>query len=238
MPPRSGADVRMERHGTGDMTLLELLTLLKKHLKLVIALPVACVVVMALYSTLFMQDTYTATTDMYVLASSQGEGTSQALSSDLTASQMLTNDVASLLKSDRVMSGAAKDLYLENLNDYDISVTSETTTRVISLSVTGPEAQGAANVANALAGNVSQVAQDVMDVESVNVIDEAPVPTEPSGPNRKLYVAVAALGGLFVAVAIVVVMDMLNTRVRGVDDLEQLLELPVIGRIPEFKERR
>lgn len=217
------------------MTLLELLTLLRKHLKLVVMLPVACMVVMGLVSVLMMSDTYTATTDMYVLASSSDGETSSALSSDLSASQMLTNDVATLLQSDRVMGDAADQLGLKNLKGYDITVSSETTTRVITLQVTGHDPQGAANVANALAECVSDVAQQVMNVESVNVIDEAPTPDAPSGPNRVLYVAVAAMAGLFAAVAIVVLMDVVDTRVRSAEDVEELLGLPVIGRIPEMK---
>lgn len=217
------------------MTLLELLTLLRKHLKLVIMLPIVCTVAMGLASVLMMNDTYTATTDMYVLASSEGSNSSSALSSDLSASQMLTNDVATLLQSDRVMSDAADQLGLPNLRGYDITVTSESTTRVITLQVTSSDAQGSANVANALADCVSNVAQEVMNVESVNVIDEAPTPEAPSGPNRMLYVAVAAMAGLFAAVAIVVLMDVIDTRVRSAEDVEELLELPVIGRIPEMK---
>lgn len=217
------------------MTLLELLTLLRKHLKLVIMLPIVCMVAMGLASVLMMNDTYTATTDMYVLASSEESNSSSALSSDLSASQMLTNDVATLLQSDRVMSDAAEQLGLPNLRGYDITVTSESTTRVITLQVTSSDAQGSANVANALADCVSNVAQEVMNVESVNVIDEAPTPEAPSGPNRMLYVAVAAMAGLFAAVAIVVLMDVIDTRVRSAEDVEELLELPVIGRIPEMK---
>lgn len=217
------------------MTLLELLTLLRKHLKLVIMLPIVCMVAMGLASVLMMNDTYTATTDMYVLASSEGSNSSSALSNDLSASQMLTNDVATLLQSDRVTSDAADQLGLPNLSGYDITVTSESTTRVITLQVTSSDAQGSANVANALADCVSNVAQEVMNVESVNVIDEAPTPEAPSGPNRMLYVAVAAMAGLFAAVAIVVLMDVIDTRVRSAEDVEELLELPVIGRIPEMK---
>lgn len=216
------------------MTLLELLTLLRKHLKLVIMLPIVCMVAMGLASVLMMNDTYTATTDMYVLASSENT-TSSGLSSDLSASQMLTNDVATLLQSDRVMTDAADQLGLPNLRGYDITVTSESTTRVITLQVTSSDAQGSANVANALADCVSNVAQEVMNVESVNVIDEAPTPEAPSGPNRMLYVAVAAMAGLFAAVAIVVLMDVIDTRVRSAEDVEELLELPVIGRIPQMK---
>lgn len=216
------------------MTLLELLQLLRKHLKIVVLLPIACALVMALASVLVMRNTYTAQTDMYVLASSEGES-GGALSSDLSASQMLTNDVAQLLKSDRVMSDAAEELGLPNLNAYDITVSSESTTRVITLSVTGADARGAANVANALAKNVSQVAREVMNVQSVNVIDEAPVPEAPSGPNRPLYIAVAFMAGLFLAVVIVVVLDLVDTRVRTSEQVEELLGVPVIGRIPEMK---
>ncbi len=198
-------------------------------------LPIVCMVAMGLASVLMMNDTYTATTDMYVLASSEGSNSSSALSSDLSASQMLTNDVATLLQSDRVMTDAADQLGLPNLRGYDITVTSESTTRVITLQVTSSDAQGSANVANALADCVSNVAQEVMNVESVNVIDEAPTPEAPSGPNRMLYVAVAAMAGLFAAVAIVVLMDVIDTRVRSAEDVEELLELPVIGRIPEMK---
>ena len=107
--------------------------------------------------------------------------------------------------------------------------------RVISLTVTGEDAASTAIIANELAKNVSSVAQSIMDVQSVNVIDEAITPTSPSGPNRLMYTAVAFLAGLFVAIAIVVLMDMLNTRVRGVEDVEELLGIPVIGRIPSMK---
>ena len=192
------------------MTLLELFQLLKKHLKLVIALPVVCAIAMGVVSFTMMDNTYTATTSMYILAKTDGGQTSYY--NDLSASQMLSNDIATLLDSDSVKSGAAKELGLSSLADYKVSVTSETTTRVISLSVTGASPDGAAAVANAMANSVSTVAQDVDAAQAVNVIDKAKVPAQPSGPNRKLYIAVAALAGLFVAVAIVVLLDMLNTR--------------------------
>lgn len=216
------------------MTLLELLKLMRKHLKLVIALPIVCAIAMGLVSFLFMPKTYTASTSMYVLVQSDKESVS--MSTDLSASQMITNDVANLITSDRVTRDTATALQMNSLNDYDIEVQSETTTRVLTLSVTGQDAQSTAIIANELAKNVSTVAQEVMNVQSVNVIDEAITPESPSGPNRMMYTAVAFLAGLFLAVAIVVLMDVLNTKVRGAEDVEELLGVPVIGRIPAMKE--
>ena len=217
------------------MTLLELLHLLRKHLRLVVLLPVACALVMGIYSYLFMRNTYTASTSMYVLALNQDATASTSLSTDLSASQMISNDVSTLLTSDRALAETAEDLALEDLDDYDVSVTSETTSRVIGLTVTGPDPQTAADVANHLVANVSGIAQEVMSIESVNPIDQATAPEAPSGPNRPLYVAVALMAGLFLAVAIVVVEDMLDTKVRGQEEVEELLGIPVIGRIPAMR---
>lgn len=216
------------------MTLLELLHLLRKHLKFVIALPLACMLAVGAYSYVAMPNTYSATVSMYVLVK-QENANSNSLSSDLSASQMVTNDVATLLKSDRVVNETASALGLDSLKAYKTSITSSTTSRVLSLEVTGPDAEMAANVANKMADEVSSVAHDVMNVDSVNVVDSAKVPTAPSGPKRPLFMAIGLLGGLFMAVAIVVVSDMLNTKVRDEEELEELLGLPVIGRIPAVK---
>lgn len=216
------------------MTLLDLFHLLRKHLKLVILLPLACMLAAGVYSFVVMPNTYSATVSMYVLVQ-QDNANSSSLTSDLSASQMVTNDVATLLKSDRVVNETASSLGLENLKAYKTAITSSTTSRVLSLEVTGPDAQMAANIANKMADEVSTVAHDVMNVDSVNVVDSAKVPTAPSGPKRPLYMAVGLLGGLFVAVAIVVVEDMLNTKVRDQEELEELLGVPVIGRIPAMK---
>ena len=214
------------------MALLELFQLLKKHLKLVITLPVVCAIVMGIASFAMMDNTYTATTSMYILAKTDG---GQMSYNDLSASQMLSNDIATLLDSDSVKSGAAKDLGLSDLDDYKIAVSSETTTRVITLSVTGTDAKETAQVARAMANSVSTVAQNVGAAQSINVVDEAKTPESPSGPKRLLYVAVAFLAGIFIAVAYVVLADMLNTRIRGAEEAEELLGIPVVGRIPAMK---
>lgn len=216
------------------MTLLELFRLLKKHLRLVILLPVVCALVVGLYSVFFVRNTYTATASMYVLA--QGESSSSTnLYSDLNASQMLTNDVAKLLKSDRIVNQVGSEVGVEELKGYKVDVTSETTSRVITLSVTGSDPQTAADIVNKMIKDVSDVARSVMSIRSVNPINQAQAPISPSGPNRLLYTAVAFLVGLFAAIVIVVVADMLNTRVRGPEDLEELIDVPVIGRIPTIE---
>lgn len=216
------------------MTLLELFKLLQKHLAMVIVLPVVLALATAGVSWGLMQNQYTATVSVYVLSSSSSEQNT-IQNSDLSASQLIANDIAELANSDIVAERTAEELGMTSLAGYDISVNSSTTTRVIEISVESGEPQAAATVANKIAEVLSSVAQEVMGVESVNIVDEAKTPQAPSGPNRVMYTAVAFLAGLFLAVAIVVVMDMVNTRVRTPEEAEELLGVPVIGRIPKIK---
>ncbi len=216
------------------MTLLELMKLLRKHLRLVIVLPIVCALATAVVSWGFMADQYTATVSAYVLQKSdQTNGSTNY--SDLSASQMVANDVAELAQTQDVKDKTAEKLRVDSLKDAKISLTSSTTTRVIQLSVTTTDADSAAVVANEYVETISEIAQSKMGLQGVNTIDSAKTPTAPSGPNRPLYVAVALLAGLFLAIAIVVVMDMANTRVRNAEEAEELLGVPVIGRIPKIK---
>lgn len=218
------------------MTLLELLGLVRKHLRLVIILPVVAALLTAAYTFIVMPNTFTGSASMYVLAksgSSDSEGT--ITQSELSASQQLTNDVATLIKSSRVRNDTAKALGLEDLKGFNVSVDSQTNTRVLTVRVTGTNPDSVAAVANQLAHSTSDVAQEVMDVQSVNIIDEASTPQSPSGPPRLRYILIAFLAGLFLAVGIVVVMDMANTRVRSAEDAAETLGVPVIGRIPVIR---
>lgn len=219
------------------MTLLELLQIIRKHLKLCIALPIIFALATAVFSFVALANTYTASVSMYVLANSSETQAGTTLSTDLSASQMLTNDVSELIKSERVLNQTANQLGMteQELEKYDVEVTSSTTTRLITIEVTGDTPNSAAAIANGLANTTNTVAQEIMDIEAVNVIDQAATPDEPSGPPRTMYVAVAFLAGIFVAVAIVVVMDMVNTRIRKPEEVEELLEIPVIGKIPTIK---
>lgn len=217
------------------MTLLELFKLLRKHLTLVVALPVVLAIATAGFSWGLMQNQYTATVSVYVLTSKDDGNSNTTAYNDLTASQLMANDIATLAKSETVQKRTAESLGMSSLDGYKISVEAGTTTRVISISVTAGKPDAAAIVANEIATVLSTVAQDVMGVESVNVVDTAQVPTSPSGPPRTMYTAVAFLAGIFLAVAIVVLLDMLNTRVRNPEEAEELLGVPVIGRIPTIK---
>lgn len=221
------------------MTLLELLQIIQKHIKLVIIIPIVFAIASVVFCWAALPNTYTASVSMYVLTNSSlsADASVATLSTDLSASQMITNDVSELIQSERVLSDTATNLGMEKeeLKSYSIGVTSASDTRLITIEVTGDTPSSAAAIANGLANTTNTVAQEIMDIKAVNVIDEAAIPTSPSGPNRALYVMLALFAGIILAVALVIFMDMVNTRIRKPEEIEDLLDIPVIGRIPLIK---
>jgi capsular polysaccharide biosynthesis protein len=226
---------RFER-GTNTMTVMELFKLMRQKIKLVILLPVICALVVGIVSVIMLPNQYTSTASVYVLSSSNSDSSSASSTyNDLSAGQMLANDIATLAKSSTVQSKTANSLHMDSLAGYRIDVKAGTTTRVITISVTGSKPEATAAVANQLVDELSGVAQGVMGVESVNVIDGAVASSSPSGPPRLMYTGIAFLIGLFIAVLIIVIADMSNTRIRKPEDAEKLLGIPVIASIPVIK---
>lgn len=97
------------------MTLLELLDLMKKRIKLVIGLPIVCALLIGVYSFMFMPDTYTATTSMYVLTNQ--EQSAGNLSTDLSASQMVAYDlqIKQQIKHTYLYSGYSYNIHIDFL---------------------------------------------------------------------------------------------------------------------------
>lgn len=217
------------------MTLLELLQLIRRNLKLVVILPVVLALFAAVFCWGFLQNQYTASTSIYALTKLDANTDASTSYTDLTGSQLLANDLAKLAADEQLQKKVASQMDMVDLEGYDVAVESSTTSRVMSISVTGPSASTAAVIANKMAQEIGNTAKAVMDVKAVNVVSKAQAPEEPSGPKRLLYVAVAFLAGLFIAIAIIVLMDMLNTRIRNEQEAVELLGVPVIGRFPEAR---
>jgi len=219
------------------MTLLELLHLMRKRIKLIVLLPLIFAIATAAFTYLALPNEYTATISMYVLSKNADSTTGDNVTySDLTASQMLANDFAKLAQSERITNATADDLGMKSLDNYKISVTSSTTTRIIDLSVTGNSPQAVMTIANKMGEELSDTAVSIMNVQSVNILDSAQVPDHASGPPRLMYTLVALLAGLFLAIAIIVIADAVDTTVKSPEDAENSLGMPVTGRVPFIRE--
>jgi len=76
---------------------------------------------------------------------------------------------------------------------------------------------------------------DEYDVPSARIIDRAMVPATPFKPNRKRIVFISILVGLLVGALTALLRDHLDNTFKTKEDVEDKLELPVIGMLPRVK---
>ncbi|WBL59215.1 polysaccharide biosynthesis tyrosine autokinase [Stutzerimonas stutzeri] len=75
------------------------------------------------------------------------------------------------------------------------------------------------------------------DLESANarVVDPATVPSEPIKPKKALIVAIAALLALFAGIGLTLLLDALNNTFKSTEEIENRLNIPVLGILPQLK---
>lgn len=222
------------------MTLRDVLFILKRRLWLLVLIPALCALGVGFYAYRFMPDYYSSYATLYILvdedSSGSDEGTSYSgLSYNMGVSQQIASDVSQLLASRRARL-LVQD-YMESASPLSYSVSSyvDDGSRILQLSVTSADPTIVADVANALSKVAAELAHNIMNVDSINVIDWAVDPTGPSGPNRRIFV-LGAFAASFIAVsAAVLFAARADSRVRGVRDAERATGLTSVGKIPVFK---
>ena len=78
------------------------------------------------------------------------------------------------------------------------------------------------------------------DLETANarLVDRATVPAEAVKPKKALIVAIAGLLAGFIGVGLTLLLDALNNTFKRTEDIEQRLNLPVLGVVPLIKNRK
>ena len=182
----------------------------------------------------FIQPTYTSTTRIYVV--NQATDNKNLSAQDLQAGTYLVNDYNEIITSNDVLSEVIKDEKL-NLSEAElskmVSVNIPTDTRLISISVKAKTGQDAQVLANKVREVASKKIKTVTKVEDVTTLEEAKLPSSPSSPNIKRNVLLGAILGGFVAIVAVLVREVLDDRIRRPEDVEDVLEMTLLGIVPD-----
>ena len=182
----------------------------------------------------FIQPTYTSTTRIYVV--NQATDNKNLSAQDWQAGTYLVNDYKEIITSNDVLSEVIKDEKL-NLSEAElskmVSVNIPTDTRLISISVKAKTGQDAQVLANKVREVASKKIKTVTKVEDVTTLEEAKLPSSPSSPNIKRNVLLGAILGGFVAIVAVLVREVLDDRIRRPEDVEDVLEMTLLGIVPD-----
>lgn len=101
------------------------------------------------------------------------------------------------------------------------------------------EVEAAQRAYDAISSRLTQTSLESQSTQAnVNLLSQAVPPVEPSSPRLVLNLLVALFGGLLLAVVAALMLELRDRRVRTVQDLGAMLNLPVIGVMPRPKARR
>ena len=179
-----------------------------------------------------MTPSYQSTTRIYVLAK---QDNAMVTYNDLQTGTQLTKDYAELICSRFVLEEVIEQLGL-SLNyeqlKANVSVSSPSDTRIIAIAVTDSDPVRAMETANAVREAATVHIQNVMDIEAVNVVETADLPTVKSGPAVGRMTVLGGAFGVFLVAAVVVITVLFNDRIRTTEDVERYLNLSTLAVIP------
>ena len=200
----------------------------------IIFIALAVGIIALLGSIFFIKPKYTSTTRIYVVSRSSD---SSLTNQDLQAGSYLVNDYKEVITSNEVLSSVISQ---ENLSlsttelSNMISVNIPTDTRVISISVEDTDAQEASDIANTIREVAAEKIKSVTKVDDVTTLEAAEVASKPSSPNIKRNAALGALVGGFLAIVGILVLEVLDDRVRRPEDVEEVLGMTLLGVVPDI----
>lgn len=175
---------------------------------------------------------YQSVTKMYVLNKQNND---TLTNSDLQSSSLLAKDYAELIKSRTVTEAVIAKLQLPLTHEGllgKVTVNTKSDTRVITISVLDPDPYRARDIANEIRNMSAEHIKKVMNIEAVNVVDEANVPSGKYSPSIRKNGMLAGMFGCFLAIVIILVQYISNDTIKTSEDVERYLQLSTLGSIP------
>ena len=189
------------------------------------------------YSSFVIKPQYASTTRIYVVNRNQADKPGLT-NQDLQAGSYLVKDYREIILSQDVLEKVVAD---QNLTidaktlGRKVSVTVPADTRIVSITVRDGKPEEASRIANALREVAAQKIISVTRVSDVTTLEEARPATSPSSPNIRRNTMMATIAGIGFITVIVLLVELLDDRVKRPEDIEEVMHLSLLGVIPNLE---
>ncbi len=208
--------------------------LVTKWWVIVICLMVAAVAAFTA-SELFIAPQYTAKGSLYVSGSKMS--TSEINYNQTQIAVHYAKTYADILKSNTVLTIVSEDMagkYTPDELEKMISLQTAEETEILYVSVQATDPHDAYLIAQSLLKNAPGVLTEIVNGGDVKVIDEAQEPIEPSSPNVSKNTLIGGVAGFVIGIAIILLIEMFDTRIKNSDTIVEKYNIPVLGKIPQM----
>ena len=183
------------------------------------------------YSAFLATPQYDSTTRLYVVNQSSDNGAG-ITNQDLQAGSFLVKDYKEIILSQDVLKNVTTTLGITDDIKEKITVNIPVDTRILSISVRDSDPNQAATIANTLRDEAARKIIEVTKVSDVTTLEEALPAEKPSTPQTKRNLVLGFVAGAFLATALVLVLEVLDDRVKRPQDIEEGLGMTLLGLVP------
>ena len=220
-----------------EIDVFQLVKVLWKRKFLIVLTAIIAGLVAFAYSSFVIQPQYTSTTRIYVVNRNQADKPGLT-NQDLQAGSYLVKDYREIILSQDVLEKVVAD---QNLTidaktlGKKVSVTVPADTRIVSISVRDGKPEEASRIANALREVAAQKIISVTRVSDVTTLEEARPATSPSSPNIRRNTMMATIAGVGIVIVVVLLVELLDDRVKRPEDIEEVMHISLLGVIPNLE---
>jgi polysaccharide export protein, MPA1 family len=220
-----------------EIDVFQLVKVLWKRKFLIVLTAIIAGLVAFAYSSFVIKPQYTSTTRIYVVNRNQADKPGLT-NQDLQAGAYLVKDYREIILSQDVLEKVVADQKLTmdaKTLGKKVSVTVPADTRIVSISVRDGNPEEASRIANALREVAAQKIISVTRVSDVTTLEEARPATSPSSPNIRRNTMMATIAGVGFVTVIVLLVELLDDRVKRPEDIEEVMHLSLLGVIPNLE---
>lgn len=228
-----------------EINLSEIFYYIFKRKYIIILFTIIAGVASVFYTKFCVTPMYTSTTTVLLskITTSSNAYTESGESitpGELSLNSKLISTYSEIMKSRAVAEEVKEKLNL-NISESslmnNISVTVKNDTEMLKINVTNEDPQIAALVANTLSEVFKEKVREIYSIENVIVVDTALPASHPSNINYKKSFVLFAVVGFVFSCGILFVAFCLDSTIKSKHEVEELLDLHVIGVIPEIKNK-
>ena len=187
------------------------------------------------YSAFLATPQYDSTTRLYVVTQSS-DNVAGITNQDLQAGSFLVKDYKEIILSQDVLKNVTTTLGIsDDIDDIKekITVNIPVDTRILSITVRDSDPNQAATIANTLRDEAAKKIIEVTKVSDVTTLEAALPAEKPSTPQTKRNLVLGFVAGAFLATVLVLVLEVLDDRVKRPQDIEEGLGMTLLGVVPQ-----
>ena len=226
----------MKEQNTMEIDVFHLFKILWKRKILIALVAIVAGALAFAYSAFIVKPEFTSTTRIYVVNRNQGDKPGLT-NQDLQAGSYLVKDYREIILSQDVLEKVTSNLKLD-LSPKDLAskvkVTVPVDTRIVSILVNDRVPEEASRIANSLREVAAEKIISITRVSDVTTLEEARPAIAPSSPNIRRNTIIGLLGGTVFTVIAVLIVELVDTRVKRPEDIEDVMQIALLGVVPNL----